>query len=112
GCKSRVKGSTKKGKYTGIEFSLTLDELLSKYYNQNGLCAISGIKMTYILGGGRKNKNISIDRIDSTKGYTNDNTQLVCSQVNMMKGDMTTEDLIYFCKEIINNQHHECRKVS
>ena len=34
---------------------------------------------------------MSIDRIDPTKGYTEDNVQLVCAQVNMMKSDMSLE---------------------
>lgn len=52
--------------------------------------------MTYIEGSGRHLKNMSIDRIDPTKGYTEDNVQLVCAQVNMMKSDMSLGRALYF----------------
>ena len=45
--------------------------------------------------------NLSPDRIDSSKGYTKDNLQFVCNRVNAMKNNMNTEELIYFCKKIM-----------
>ena len=61
--------------------------------------------MTLIIGNGKRNKyNLSIDRIDSSKGYTKDNIQLVCSAANMMKGYMEYNELIQFCKAIIKNK--------
>jgi hypothetical protein len=60
--------------------------------------------MTYIEGSGRHLKNMSIDRIDPTKGYTEDNVQLVCAQVNMMKSDMSLEELYTFCEAILKNK--------
>lgn len=39
---------------------------------QKGKCALTGIPMT-VTKSGRTNTNISIDRIDSNKGYTKDN---------------------------------------
>ena len=62
--------------------------------------------MTYNVGAGRNHYNISIDRIDSTKGYTKDNVQLVCAQVNMMKAEMTMEELYIFCENIVNNKRN------
>lgn len=53
---------------------------------------------------GKKNiYNLSVDRIDSSKGYTKDNIQLVCAAANMMKGYMEYNDLINFCEAIIKN---------
>lgn len=69
-------------------------------------CAISGLQMTYEMFNGRIFTNISIDRKDSNKGYEKDNIQLVCMAVNQMKSDMTNEQLLYFCKQIINNNEH------
>lgn len=47
---------------------------------------------------------MSIDRIDPNKGYTKDNVQLVCAQVNMMKSDMSLEELYMFCEAMIKNK--------
>lgn len=102
GCKSRVKHS-KRGykKYGTVE--ITIDYLKQIYSLQKGLCAISGIPMTYKLGGGRQPLNISVDRIDNNKGYIPGNIQLVCSHVNMMRGNLSSEDLLEFCRAIVKN---------
>lgn len=51
-------------------------------------------------------KNIvSIDRIDSTKGYTKDNTQLVCDIVNRMKLDLPMNEFVILCKIIYDEQN-------
>ena len=59
--------------------------------------------MTFKMNNGRVNTNVSVDRIDSTKGYLQDNIQLVCMAVNQMKNDLEINELIYFCKQIIKN---------
>ena len=102
GCKSRI--SRGKAKYQTLEFNISKEFILELYKRQNGKCAISGLEMTYIEGSGRHLKNMSIDRIDPTKGYTEDNVQLVCAQVNMMKSDMSLEELYTFCEAILKNK--------
>ena len=81
---------------------LTLDDVVNLYCKQKGLCAISGVEMTYNQFGGKCPTNISIDRIDSSKGYELENVQLVCSLVNTMKMQYSTEELIKWCKQIVN----------
>jgi hypothetical protein len=55
---------------------------------------------------GRLNRiyNVSVDRIDSKKSYSNDNIQLVCSIINTMKWDLDQEDFINLCTHIYMNQ--------
>lgn len=103
GCKSRLNHSKSKS-YRGITLDIDYKFLCELYNRQNGKCAISGLPMTYNVGAGRNHYNISIDRIDSTKGYTKDNVQLVCVQVNMMKAEMQMEELYNFCDCIIKNK--------
>jgi len=43
----------------------------------------------------------SIDRIDSNKGYTKENTQIVIWQYNLMKGEITKEELLTICKILV-----------
>lgn len=57
--------------------------------------------MTYQAGAGRVRTNISIDRIDSSKGYVRGNVQFVCDVVNRMKADMHVTELQYWCKKIL-----------
>lgn len=40
----------------------------------------------------------SIDRIDSTKGYTKDNVWVISRRANLMKNDATIQDLKEFAK--------------
>lgn len=57
--------------------------------------------MTYKFYEGRVNTNLSIDRIDSSKGYTKDNVQLVTMAANQMKNDLTLDELIVMCSNIM-----------
>lgn len=84
--------------------TLTKEDLFSLYEIQEGLCAISGVRMTFEQSGGRVATNISIDRIDSSLGYLPENIQLVCSLVNTMKREYSTEELISWCKTIVEFQ--------
>ena len=57
--------------------------------------------MTHIYNKGRISTNLSIDRIDSLKGYTKDNIQLVCHLCNLMKSNLSMNELYIFCNNII-----------
>lgn len=90
--------------------NLTVDFLDSLYKKQNGKCAISGRDMTYITGQGRVPTNISIDRIDSSKGYEEENCQLTCLQVNLMKQNLHESDLVFWCEDIVTNTRNNIIK--
>ena len=47
--------------------------------------------------------NISIDRINSSLGYTKDNVQLVAAIVNRMKTDLPDSEFIKICSIITDN---------
>lgn len=50
-----------------------------------------------------KHKNTaSLDRIDSTKGYTKDNIWVISWLANRMKQNATHEELLSFCKGYLN----------
>jgi hypothetical protein len=81
----------KKRKLPG-EYEVTVDFLNELFIKQNGQCAISGHLMTHIAGKGQVPTNISIDRIDSKKGYQKDNIQLLCRCVNYFKMNMSNQE--------------------
>lgn len=83
--------------------TLTSEYLIDLYNTQNGLCSISKQKMT--VGEGKRNYHtISLDRIDSSKGYIKGNLHLVCWIINQMKNDMSMQELTNWCSLIsINN---------
>ena len=90
----------KKGrKHIPVEYLL---ELLEQQQNK---CAVSGIEMTFTkkTDGIKVHTNLSIDRIDSSKGYEIGNIQLVCAIVNIMKSTLTMDELNWWCYEIVRN---------
>jgi len=101
GCKSRMPAFNRKGKDCNINIDYNYLKFL--YDKQNGLCAISGIPMTSLIKSGKCFYNISVDRIDSSKGYLKENVQLVCAHVNMMKSNLSQEELLFFCNKISDN---------
>ena len=99
-------------KKRNIKVNITADNLKELYEKQNGICALSGIKMTRDLYLDRESNNhivnkynISVDRIDSNKDYDKDNIQLVCAIVNRIKIDLNNKELIEMCKVIVNNRN-------
>lgn len=86
---------------------ISLEFLKNLYNKQNGRCAISGQLMTWTRSNGFINTNISLDRINSSLGYTEFNVQFVCFIVNIMKRDMHTSELIEWCRHIMENEKIE-----
>ena len=84
-----------------LGFDIDMGYLLSLYGQQRGLCAISGMDMTYLAGHGKVHTNISLDRIDSSKGYVRGNVQFVCDYVNRMKSDLSQLDFVSWCRKIV-----------
>ena len=69
------------------------------------VCIYLGIKLNYeiLLDEKRTMKYDypSIDRIDSTKGYTIDNIQIISLLANRIKNNATPEQLITFSKNVL-----------
>jgi hypothetical protein len=91
-----------------IKVDITIDDIIELYGLQEGKCALTNKKMTHIAYANKKGEhimnkyNISVDRIDSSKDYTQDNIQLVCAIANRMKTDLAQNDFIELCKSIVD----------
>lgn len=67
-----------------------------------GVCEVTGIHFDFTSGENHKNAySPSIDRIDSKRGYTKDNTRIVIWQYNLMKGELSDEELLLICKLLV-----------
>ena len=104
--KALLKNLIEKSKYraskNSMKFDLNISFIEKLWIKQNGKCALSGLEMTYIFGKGKQVNNASLDRIDSSKGYIQENVQLVCRAVNVMKSDLSQDEFINYCKNISN----------
>lgn len=96
-------GARDRANNKGIPFTITKEDLLELWENQEGLCNISKIPMTFELDNGRVFTNVSVDQKNPGQGYTKDNIQLVCSAVNQLKSNWDMDTVLYICKQIINN---------
>lgn len=84
---SNLRASAKK---RGIPFDLTTSDL-----DEIGIpitCPVLGIPIHFNRGKVCDN-SISIDRIDSTKGYTKDNIVIVSQRVNSLKSNASLDEM-------------------
>ena len=98
GCRGRSYRSGGKFKCT-----ITKEDLVNLYESQKHKCALSGLTMTTIHGAGKYPYNASVDRINPGEDYSLNNIRLVCNHVNMMRSNLSDEQLIEFCKAIVEN---------
>lgn len=93
--------SCKRGaKDRNIPFKLTKEDIENLCINSNGKCALSGLPLTSERNNPMK---ASVDRIDSNKGYTKNNVQLVGAMVNTAKNDLTTDMFVLMCRNVAEN---------
>lgn len=69
----------------GIEFTLTHADVVAMWEEFEGCCELSGLPMTpHNQEGYPKRPYVpSLDRIDAKKGYTPENTRLICFAMNV-----------------------------
>ena len=76
--------------------------------SQNWKCAITGVELEFTRGGTYfrnmwcNPNSCVIDRIDSSKGYTKDNIQLLTHKANMWKSDFSNEELKQLCEQFLS----------
>lgn len=84
-------------------FDVTLEDLKDVWNKQHGKCVYSNVDLKLPTDEFTKiplTKRASLDRIDSSKGYTKDNIQFVSSCINLMKNTMSDLETKRFLKEI------------
>lgn len=92
-------------KKRNIEYNLSDDFLWKLFIRQNKRCAYTG--MDLILNSSHYSKNTaSLDRIDSSKGYTNKNVIWVHKDVNIIKNRFDIEYLIGLCEKIYERREN------
>ncbi len=88
----------KRAKALGLGYDLDVSFILSLCLET---CPILGVEIKY--GGGEKNnRSASLDRIDSFKGYTKDNVQVISMLANLMKANSTRDEQVKFAKWVLS----------
>ena len=81
-----------------LEFSITIEFAWKLFLSQNRKCNLTGLDLKFSKTKATQSETTaSLDRIDSSKGYTEDNIQWVHKKINLMKMQHSQEEFVYFC---------------
>ncbi len=102
-----IRNSKSRAIKKGLGFDLTSDHIMQLYTQQNGACKRTGIEfdLTAKSDGSKNPKCMTLDRIDNTKGYTLENTELVCYHYNIAKNSFPIDELYTLCELILDKRH-------
>jgi len=100
-----LSGAKSRAKSRGNDFDLTEEWVVNKL--RNGLCEITTTPF-YIKPYSRRSEykrvhphSPSLDQIEPSGGYTMDNVQVVCDQVNKFKGDRHTSSMVKIAQNFL-----------
>lgn len=77
-----------------IPFEITIEDMWYLFEEQNGLCALSKLPINFRTG------TASLDRKDSSKGYSYQNCQWLHKDINMMKRHYTEDYFVGLCRKV------------
>ncbi|ARF11689.1 hypothetical protein Klosneuvirus_2_125 [Klosneuvirus KNV1] len=86
-----------------LEDTITLTQIKDLLKKQNNKCAISGIDFINS-DVDRFPFRMSVDRIDSSKGHTPENCQLICMAIQFGKSNKSNDETIKYVKEIMERK--------
>jgi len=90
-----LRNARTRAKEKNLEFNITKNDIIIPEF-----CPLLNVKLE-VGTKGNYNFSPSLDRIDSSKGYTKDNIQVISMLANTMKNKATKEQLITFSTNIL-----------
>lgn len=95
--KRLIWAAKKRAKEKGLDFNITEDDIIIPEK-----CPYLKTKFSYNAPRGSDRRTvITLDRIDSSKGYIKGNIEVISHLANTMKSNATQEELINFAKTIL-----------
>lgn len=102
-----------RAKRRGMEFNITVDD-----FEIPEFCPVLGIKLDWSPGQGRDRNRygaVTLDRIDSSKGYVPGNVEVISRRANWLKCDATAEEIDalhrYYVREGRLTSGADCAKI-
>jgi len=88
-------------KKRNIEFSISIQDAWNLFLQQNRKCILSGLDLSFSkTEKTMKFTTASLDRIDSSGGYTKNNIQWVHKDINKLKTDFPQDKFISLCQQV------------
>ena len=99
-----------------LEWSISKEFVWELYLKQNRRCMLSNLAISFrndfdLRRSTHKRCTASLDRINSKKGYVEDNVQLVHRDINRLKGALEENYFIQLCKNIAMNKEVTLPKI-
>lgn len=91
-----------------IAWKVTPQYVIDQYIEQGRRCKLTGVRLRAPSTTDFSNVTVSIDRIDSSKGYIEGNIQIIDKRVNMMKYTFSQQEFVRWCKRVA--RHADRRK--
>lgn len=98
-----LKNARSRAKRRSICFNISINHVIELFIHQKAKCELTNSYFFYIYSKSAEDlyesRKMSIDRIDSNKGYTENNIQIVCYWANLAKNNASNEKFHEFiCK--------------
>jgi hypothetical protein len=96
-----------------IEFNITIEFAWKLFLKQDRKCTYTNQLLFFgdtLLEDRLGSTTASLDRIDSDRGYHEDNVQWVHKDINIMKRHHSSEYFIQLCKMVVENENNNSRK--
>jgi len=94
-------GYERGAKARNIEFNITMEEAWELYEAQDGKCFYTGQPIEFSANSRKaRHGSASLDRRDSSKGYTKDNCVWTNKDINRFKNKYSEEEFIMMCEQV------------
>lgn len=83
-----------------LEIDIDRKYIEKLFLKQKSKCALSGLEI-------RLGINASLDRIDSSKGYTKNNVQWLHKDINILKGSLDEQYFLEICRNVYEHNRFD-----
>ena len=95
-----VQKSRQRARESGIPNDLTMEWARARW---NGHCEITGAEFKHTRNGKQNAFSPSLDKIDPTKGYVQDNCRFILCALNRFKGDQGDEVMMEIARMLVGH---------
>lgn len=97
-----------------LVFCIYKEDVMGRYLKNDCRCELTGVVLRPFAAckGTRNLLAPSVDRIDSAKGYTVDNIQVVATIINLMKTDMSMDAFVIWCQRVATYRDLKTQKLA